>query len=275
MPNDAKIKMLKTNEAQARFYNSANALRITNLPMRSWQFFRRRMYFLMKHADLWNDVFALHKEWIGDLSNKRVLDLGCYEGNALSIYLAQNSHSYLGIDLSDQALNRLADRFKKRGITGARVKCVDALSREFTDTGFDLVYAQGVLHHFKPIDEILSVLQDKLVPGGSIVSFDPLQTSALTRSIRLVYHPFRSDKEWEWPFRRDTFDTIQKYFTIVEMQGVLGRSKWATPLAFISKPMAIKAFQRLHRSDIHLAKSADRHLWGCMQVALCLEKRFP
>ena len=240
--------------------------------MKTWRMLRRRMYSLMQNAGLWDDVFTLHKNWMGDLSEKRVLDLGCYEGNALSFYLARNSRSYIGIDLSDQALDRLAESFEKRGITGATVKCVDALSDDFKDSDFDVVYAQGVLHHFNPIEAILSVLHEKLVPGGRVVSFDPIQTSLLTRSTRAVYHPFRSDKEWEWPFTRETLQKIEEYFTIIEIQGVLGYSKWAVPLAFINTNIAAKAFQDLHQKDIRLATEKNKYLWGCMQVAMCFEK---
>ena len=273
MTDDAKTKMLKTNEEQARFYDAPSAARVGNIPMKIWRTFRRRLYLLMRNGGMWNDVFSRHKAWMGDLSDKRVLDLGCYEGNALSFYLAENSRSYLGIDLSQQAIGRLADGFRKRGIEGAEVKCVDALSDEFYDTGFDIVYAQGVLHHFKPISEILAVLHSKLNPGGRIVSFDPIQTSVLTRSARALYHPFRSDKEWEWPFRKETFPEIKKYFRIIEVQGVMGSSKWAMPLAFLNEKFATRVFKSLHAKDIANATSESSHLWACMQVAMCMEKR--
>ena len=272
MHDEARERILETNTRQASFYNAENETRITNLPMKSWRLARRRMYRLMDASSIWDDVYRLQKEWIGDLANKKVLDFGCYEGNKLSHYLARGSAEYVGIDLSDQALERLARSFSKKGITGARVQAVDILSKEFVESGFDIIYAQGVLHHFNPIEALLPILHEKLNPGGRIVSLDPLRTSMLTRSVRAVYHPFRSDKDWEWPFRREIFDKFRQYFTIEHVQGILGKSKWAIPLTFVNKTLAARLVDHLHRQDMALASAENRHLWGCLQLAMCMIK---
>lgn len=120
---------------------------------------------------------------------------------------------------------------------------------------------------------VLRLLKEKLAPGGRIVTLDPLQTSLLTRSVRAVYHPFRVDREWEWPFRRDTFETISQYFHIAKLQGVVGYSKWAIPFVFLNKNIGVSIGRVLHARDIRLATCLQRHLWGCMQVAMCLEHR--
>lgn len=265
-------ELLGINKQQAKFYEAAPSQRPLNIIMKLWRILRRRMYFLMQNSGIWSDVYAFQKEWIGDLTAKKVLDFGCYEGNVLSGYLAKNAASYLGVDLSKAALDRLAQYFEDKGIKGVRLQCVDVLSKDFTDTGFDIIYAEGVLHHFNPIEVLLPVLLDKLAPGGRIISLDPLRTSLLTRSVRAVYHPFRSDKEWEWPFTHDTFASIRKYFIIQKIQGVIGYSKWAIPVAFFHKTTAVKIAKYLHRKDIALARSEQKPLWGCMQVVMCLEK---
>jgi len=203
---------------------------------------------------------------------KKVLDFGCFDGNALSTYLASNSSTYVGVDLSQNAIDRLARHFEEKGISGARLQCVDILSDEFKEDGFDLIYAQGVLHHFNPIDVLLPVLNSKLLPGGKIVSLDPLQTNILTRSVRMIYHPFRTDKEWEWPFTRQTFNTLRKYFLIRNLQGVIGQSKWAIPVSFIWPSLALKLATDLHRRDLSYARTEGRALWSCMQLVMCLEK---
>ena len=272
MYDEDRNKILETNTRQANFYDSENEARITNLPMKSWRLVRRRMYRLMDASDIWDDVYRLQKEWIGDLADKKVLDFGCFEGNKLSHYLAKGSADYVGIDLSQQALNRLAQSFSKRGIAGARVQAVDILSREFVESGFDVIYAQGVLHHFNPIEALLPILHEKLNPGGRIVSLDPLRTSVLTRSVRAVYHPFRSDKDWEWPFRREIFEKFRQYFTIEHMQGVLGKSKWAIPFAFVNNNLAARLVDHGHQKDMANATAENRDLWGCLQLAMCMRK---
>lgn len=241
--------------------------------MNLWRILRRRMYFLMQNSGVWSDVYSLQKEWMGDLSGKKVLDFGCFDGNVLSGYIAENAASYLGVDLSKPALGRLSQYFEQKGINGTRVHCVDVLSGDFTESGFDIIYAEGVLHHFNPIDVLLPILYEKLAPGGKIISLDPLQTSFLTRGVRAFYHPFRSDKEWEWPFTKDTFKAIRQYFTIGKFQGVFGFSKWAIPVAFIHERTAVALAKYLHSKDLSLAGSDERFLWGCMQVAMRLEKK--
>jgi SAM-dependent methyltransferase len=269
---DDRSRLLNVNVQQTEFYEKTQQERRLNPVMRLWEIPVRRMYLMMDDAGASSEIFSLQKEWIGDLSGKKVLDFGCYEGNVLSAYLASNAESYLGIDLSDRALQELRSTFDKRGISDARLRAVDILSDDFEERDFDLVYAQGVLHHFNPVSVVLSVLNDILVPGGRVVSFDPLQASLLTRGTRAVYHRFRSDKEWEWPFTKATFRNIKKYFRIQNVQGVVGYSKWAIPIGFFHGPTGLKAFRWLHAKDITLAKSENRHLWRCMHVAMCLKK---
>jgi SAM-dependent methyltransferase len=273
MSVDDRERMLTNNVEQAAFYEADADSRIKNLPMAMWRFVRRRLYYVMDHSKIRSDQDRLHKEWLGDLAGKKVLDFGCYEGNRLSHYLAENSREYLGVDLSASALERLDESFRAKGIEGARVRAVDILSSEFDDTGFDVIYAQGVLHHFNPIDVMLSVLSDKLNDGGIIVSFDPLQTSVLTRSVRTIYHPFRVDREWEWPFRRETFDAIQKKFEIEEIQGFIGASKWAVPMAFVSPSRAASLADRWHDLDLSRANGLNEAMYSCLQVAMKLRKR--
>lgn len=52
-------------------------------------------------------TYDLHKAWFGDLSGKKVLDLGCFAGNHLSVYLAQNAREYIGVDLSEAGILKL------------------------------------------------------------------------------------------------------------------------------------------------------------------------
>lgn len=265
-------KILASNQKQAHFFDTAPSQRHCNFMMRLWRSVRTNLYDLMVNSGIWSDVFALHRQWMGDLSGKKVLDFGCYQGNVLTPYLATHAAQYLGIDLSHNALKRLAERFEENGIQGARLQCADVLSKDFVEKDFDIIYAQGVLHHFNPIDFILPVLREKLAAGGRIVSCDPLQTSLLARGVRAIYQPFRSDKEWEWPFSKGTFAVIKKHFRIRAIQGVVGYSKWAVPMIFLHRATALKLMRTLHDKDMRCAASEQKHLWRCLQVAMHLEK---
>lgn len=54
----------------------------------------------------------------------------------------------------------------------------------------------------KKVDELIDKLDEKLAPGGIIISHDPLKTSKPIALIRMLYRPFQSDRRWEWPFGR-------------------------------------------------------------------------
>ncbi len=272
-PRDTdKNSILKLNEKQRSFYNTAAKQRNFNVIMEAWRRARRNMYFLLNESGIWSDVYSLQKKWMGDLADKKVLDFGCYAGNALSGYLASHAREYWGIDLSDKALASLEKYFRERNIIGARLQAVDILSDEFSETDFDIIYAQGVIHHFNPIEVILSVLQKKLKEGGRVITLDPQQTSFLTRSVRAVYHPFRVDREWEWPFKRNTYLSIRQYFDIIHIKGFMGMSKWAIPLAVFNKRLAANLAATLHKKDFSEATKEGPALWRCMLVIMCWEK---
>src|SRR5690606_32211753 len=154
-----------------------------------------------KNLGMENQLYHTHKNWCGDLSQKKVLDLGCYKGNSLSYFLAENSKQYIGIDLSERGIIYLNKQLSP--FSNAQAYAVDFLSKDFIEGDFDLIYAYGVLHHFKDTELLIKKLKEKLKPGGIIISHDPLQTSRPIKFIRALYRPFQSDKDWEWPFTKN------------------------------------------------------------------------
>ena len=91
---------IKINKQQQEFYDHKSK----NLPSRIWSYFRNgSLNRIRKTIGVERDIYELHKRWLGDLRSKKVLDLGCFEGNSLSIYMAQQSQEYLGIDLRPAA----------------------------------------------------------------------------------------------------------------------------------------------------------------------------
>lgn len=266
-------EILDINKKQKLFYNSERKFKINNIVMELWSKCRRPMYWLMWQSGIFKNVFLKQLEWMGDLKNKRVLDFGCFSGNYLSIQLAEKSKYYLGIDLSDVAINQLRENIASKNISNAYVKTIDILSPEFKEKDFDIIYAEGVIHHFKYIDTILSTLASKLSPGGLVITFDPMQTAITSKIIRSLYHPFRSDKEWEFPFTKRTFNSIDNYFDIVGIQGIMGYSKWSIPITFINKSVALNIAKYLHQKDLEKATKIESGLWKCLNVSMCWSKK--
>ena len=264
---------IESNKRQSVFYNTKPMMRDTNLATELWKATRRPCYRLLDDANIWKDIFTKHMNWMGDLGGKKVLDLGCSLGNILSFKIAKGAGEYLGVDLSEPAIAELQRIIEERGIENAQGIAVDFLSPDFVESGFDLCYAQGVLHHFKHFDAFLEVLASKLNEGAVVVSCDPLKTSIPARIARGLYRPFQLNKDWEWPFTKETFPVIEKYFEIEEIQGFIGASMRAFPLAFIKKNTALSYVQKMHQRDMECANKISSDLWRCMQVTMKLRKK--
>ncbi|MCG9973041.1 class I SAM-dependent methyltransferase [Christiangramia crocea] len=258
------------NQRQREFYNTKKK----NAATRIWSYFRNgALNRIKKRIGVEHDIYELHKAWFGDLSNKKVLDLGCFAGNSLSFYLAQNSREYLGIDLSPIGIDNLSQRILK--IPGARAEVIDFLSEGFKEKDFDLIYAYGVLHHFKDVDELISKLKEKLSNGGEIVSHDPLQTSLPIKLIRSIYRPFQSDKDWEWPFSKKTYYKFEEAFEIRGRRAVLGKAKWSVfaNLLPVSEEKKINKAKLWHREDWEMSAHSDKHMFTCMHLSLHMVKK--
>lgn len=267
---------LEINKEQKDFYNDkVEHKRRLNPVMKAWEKWRKGVYGAWSGIGVFDDILDWHREWVGDLSGKRVLDLGCYRGNRLSVELARGSDYYLGIDLSEKALETLRGHLDKAGVENAEVRAVDFLAPDFDYEPFDIVYANAVLHHFEDFDLVMSLLHERLAPGGRIVCFDPLETAFTVRLVRALYRPFQINAAWEWPFRKHNFDVIRKYFEIEHLQGVVGLSKWVIPLTVLPvfRNSVIRLGRKLHERDKVEATSLDSRLWRCMSVSMCLRKK--
>ena len=258
------------NKQQGDFYNNKKK----NLPTKIWSYFRNgTLNRIKKEVEIEKDIYALHVSWFGDLKDKKVLDLGCYAGNSLSIYLATHSKQYLAIDLSEKGISELSNRLST--ISGASAMVMDFLSDEFKEGEFDLIYAYGVLHHFREVDELIEKLKEKTKSDGIIVSHDPLQTSLPIKVIRSIYRPFQSDKEWEWPFSRSTYFKFAKAFDIKERRAVLGKAKWGVLLNLIpmTNQKRIKMARSWHKKDWQLSGTDDEYMFRCMHLSMLMHKK--
>lgn len=264
--------ILEINKRQKEFYNDTRQTK-KNFASALWSNFRNgALSDFRKKFDIKDRVYDEHKIWLGDLSDKKVLDLGCLRGNALSLYMAERAKEYIGIDLSDVAIASLQKRIEDHNFTNAKALAVDFLSPEFPQTDFDVIYAYGVLHHFENFDLLVSRLKEKLKPGGIIVSYDPLETSLPIKILRAIYRPFQDDKDWEWPFTKTVLKKISSNFKVEEMRGVLGQSKYGVLLNLLPLGGKFKSrvIAKMVEKDWNLKKIED--IYPCMHVTMLLRK---
>ena len=267
---NSAAQTLETNRRQSEFYNKKKK---KSLATKLWYSLRNGMLQdVRKQLGTERQIRNLHLSWFGDLSQKKVLDLGCYAGNSLSMHLAIHSREYVAIDLSEKGISSLRDRLKK--IPTAKALTIDFLSGDFTEKNFDLIYAYGVLHHFKDTDLLIARLKEKLASNGEIISNDPLKTSFPVKMMRAAYRPFQSDKDWEWPFSKQTLKKFESEFEVRERRGMLGKAKWFFLLNLIpfSKVKKDTLIRKWHREDWEKSKNLDKRLFECMHVTMWMRK---
>jgi 2-polyprenyl-3-methyl-5-hydroxy-6-metoxy-1,4-benzoquinol methylase len=268
-----KADILETNKRQKEFYNSGDSSK-KSLASKVWFGLRNGLLSsYRKQFGLKDKVYDEHKRWLGDISDKRILDLGCLRGNALSIYMAERAKRYIGIDLSDVAIEQLQKKIDATTTNDAEAKAVDFLSDDFDEGDFDIIYAYGVLHHFENVDLLIETLNSKLAPVGVIISYDPLTTSLPIRTFRAIYRPFQSDKDWEWPFDKKTLKKFDKTFNIKEKKGILGRSKYGIPINFLplGRGYKTRVIGKMIDNDWNAQSWARIH--SCMHLTMLMEKK--
>lgn len=104
-------------------------------------------------------------------SSPLVLDVGCGVGHSAFELFRERLRAvrYVGVDIST-AVDRAARRFVESGIDGAFVQA-DLMHLPFAPKSFDVIYAQGVLHHTDSTERAIRTLTPLLSPGGRFVFY--------------------------------------------------------------------------------------------------------
>lgn len=234
----ARAEMLHTNVAQAAYYDVTNGTSVSGvngLATNLWRRLRARAVGAVSDQARAR-FYDLHMDWLGDLSGAKVLELGCGTGTPLSRHLADRAASYHAIDLSAVQVRKLArhlGRKNGRPRRNAHFHSGDFLSEDFAVTGFDVIYAHSVFHHFRHLDVLFDRIEAVAKPGALVVTLDPLQTWAPARALRALYRPFQTDADWEYPFDRAALRRIEARFEVLGVVGLFNRARWALVLGMI------------------------------------------
>lgn len=266
-------KMLEINKTQKQYYEfdvDANFNHGGNASTSLWNNLREYQYKMTDDINMNILLFEKQKQWLGNLTNKKVLDLGCHTGNELSEYLALNSADYYACDLSEAALSVLEKNFKEKGIKNLTILAKDVLSESFNEQKFDVIYAKAVFHHFEFFEDFLIRVKSLLKPNGFIISSDPIDFFLPLKIVRKIYRPFQFDKHWEFPFNQKSIDLIAKYFNIEETAGMMGKAKYAFPLYMLNQKLAITKSKEWVDFDLNKIKYNSKEMKSCMRVSLKL-----
>ena len=141
-----------------------NTLRDSLLANAQWY---HRWRQLLKADDV---VRTWVEEYLRPESGDRVLDVGCGDGQVRPLL---GDVEYLGIDLNEDYLSVAAARADGR----THFLHADVADLPKMNLGpFDLVIGVGLLHHLSDdsADSLLRGVRDVLVPGGRLVTLDPV-----------------------------------------------------------------------------------------------------
>ena len=103
-----------------------------------------------------------------DVKDKSVLEIGLGQG-ADSMQLINRSAIYHGIDLTEESVRRVKERFQLFDKHYREVQVANAEQIPYSDNYFDLVYSHGVIHHSPRIESIVAEIYRVLKPGGQAV----------------------------------------------------------------------------------------------------------
>lgn len=105
-------------------------------------------------------------ELAGDLTNRRILDLGCGDASFGREALRNGCQSYVGVEGSRNMVEAAQQRLAGTGGTVVLAAVEDWV---YPAEAFDLVISRLVLHYIEGVDAVLRKIFRTLVGGGQIV----------------------------------------------------------------------------------------------------------
>ena len=203
----------------------------------------------------------------------RFLEIGCFRGTRFSDPIIEFAGSYTGIDLSTNANTAFQKTVDEDGRAEKATLIAGDLLEHVPDEQYDVLFAHGVLHHFESTELLFYKLNSLVKPGGILLCAEPSQVNRLFEFVRMLYRPFQSDKDWEWPFARKSVRDLEKYFTI---ESGFGWGRFSMPLSLthsipgigsIMKPL----YKWLLRKE--LGSKLSPEIWLNSTVVLCCSSK--
>ena len=103
-----------------------------------------------------------------ELKDARVLEIGVGNGSHAQL-LASSAREFVGIDITDYAVESTSKRLQHAGLRNATILQMDAENLTFEDNSFDFIWTWGVIHHSANTERVLQEMRRVLKPGGRAV----------------------------------------------------------------------------------------------------------
>jgi len=170
---------------------------------------------------------------LGDLRDKRVLDIGCGEGTN-SILLAKLGAQVTGVDISPKSIELAERRAEINQVTGSyRFLCSPLETAELEQGSFDIIWGDAILHHvIADLANVLSRLTLGTKPGALMVFGEPVNFNETLRRIRFMV-PVKTDvSPDERPLEFGEIAILRHYIPdrFVLVKHNYERSPWVRPV---------------------------------------------
>jgi ubiquinone/menaquinone biosynthesis C-methylase UbiE len=136
---------------------------------------------------------------MGNLSGKKILDLGCGAGET-SVYFALQGADVDACDIAEDLLE-VAGRLAKKFGVAVRFKPAEAGALPYPENHFDFVFGNGVLHHVA-LAPTAKEVRRVLKPGGKAFFIEPLPYNPAIMVYRMMAKDVRTADERPLSFRQ-------------------------------------------------------------------------
>jgi 2-polyprenyl-3-methyl-5-hydroxy-6-metoxy-1,4-benzoquinol methylase len=154
--------------------------------------------------------------YFGDVTGKRLLDVGCGLG-AASVFFASRGAHVVSIDLSAVAISKLRAYCLANGLLNVTPLCLPAA--DITSLGhFDFVIGSMILHHIEPFQEFTVSLRQVLSPTGKAFFYENSAASSFliwfrNHVVGRLGVPKFGDSE-EFPLTPDEIRILSRLFSV-------------------------------------------------------------
>lgn len=167
-----------------------------------------------------------------------MLELGCGRAS-LGLSIAPRIRRFVGIDLSETAIEQARSAAQRAGIANATFELDDCTALTLEER-FDFVWSQGLLEHFEDPAQVVREHYRMLAPGGCALLSVPYKYSYHTLWY-LVTRPRLLRRFWPW--------TEQRFFDKSELRA-LGKEAAPDVRTFLLQPFPLGiAFLELHKPE--------------------------
>ncbi len=215
---------------------------------------------------------SLAFEYLGDLSNRRLLFYGAGGHFSMIRKFVQRGALVTAIDISPETIESL-----KRAVAseGMDAKCtllvMDCESLQIADSSMDIVFARSIIHH---LDTELSLKEIKrvLAPNGKLVALEPLGTNPVINVYR--YFTPQSRTRGEHPFVPRDLKLFFRYFGKVHVHYLYFLSIFSYVYRMLDPNDArfVKVFRFLDGIDNALVRGVPLYRYLCWEAILCCQK---